>query len=157
MGYGFPSAMGAQAAFPNDLVICIDGDGSFQMTNQDLITCVENKLPVKVVIINNGYLGMVRQWQELFFNRRYSQVDLTVQPDFVKLADAYGATGLRAKHPDEVKSVLEKAFDTPGPVIVDIVTEREENCLPMIPPGGAIKDIIDYGDPIPEKLFQGLR
>ncbi len=157
MGYGFPSAMGAQAAFPSDLVICIDGDGSFQMTNQDLITCVENNLPVKVVIINNGYLGMVRQWQELFFNRRYSQVDLTVQPDFVKLAEAYGATGLRAKHPDEVRSVLEKAFDTPGPVIVDIVTEREENCLPMIPPGGAIKDIIDYGDPIPEKLFQGLR
>lgn len=157
MGYGFPAAMGAQAAFPSDLVICIDGDGSFQMTNQDLITCVENNLPVKVVIINNGYLGMVRQWQELFFNRRYSQVDLAIQPDFVKLAEAYGATGLRAKHPDEVKSVLEKAFATPGPVIVDIVTEREENCLPMIPPGGAIKDIIDYGDPIPEKLFQGLR
>lgn len=157
MGYGFPSAMGAQAAFPSDLVICIDGDGSFQMTNQDLITCVENNLPVKVVIINNGYLGMVRQWQELFFNRRYSQVDLTIQPDFVKLAEAYGVTGLRARHPDEVKPILEKAFATPGPVIVDIVTEREENCLPMIPPGGAIKDIIDYGDPIPEKLFQGLR
>ncbi|MDE2180446.1 MAG: biosynthetic-type acetolactate synthase large subunit [candidate division NC10 bacterium] len=157
MGYGFPAAMGAQAAFPSDLVICIDGDGSFQMTNQDLITCVENNLPVKVVIINNGYLGMVRQWQELFYSRRYSQVDLTIQPDFVKLAEAYGVAGLRAKHPDEVKPVLEKAFATPGPVLVDIMTEREENCFPMIPPGGAIKDIIDYGDPIPEKLFQGLR
>ncbi len=157
MGYGFPAAMGAQAAFPGDLVICIDGDGSFQMTNQDLITCVENNLPVKVVIINNGYLGMVRQWQDLFYNRRYSQVDLTVQPDFVKLAEAYGAVGLRARRPDEVRPVLEKAFAMPGPVIVDIVTEREENCFPMIPPGGAIKDIIDYGDPIPEKLFQGLR
>jgi acetolactate synthase-1/2/3 large subunit len=157
MGFGFPAAMGAQAAFPGELVICIDGDGSFQMTNQDLITCVENNLPVKVVIINNGYLGMVRQWQDLFYNRRYSQVDLTIQPDFVKLAEAYGVTGLRAKRPDEVKPVLEKAFATPGPVIVDIVTEREENCFPMIPPGGAIKEIIDYGDPIPEKLFQGLR
>ncbi len=157
MGYGFPAAMGAQAAFPGDLVICIDGDGSFQMTNQDLITCVENNLPVKVVIINNGYLGMVRQWQDLFYNRRYSQVDLTIQPDFVKLADAYGVVGLRAKRPDEVRPVLEKAFATPGPVIVDVVTEREENCFPMIPPGGAIKEIIDYGDPIPEKLFQGLR
>ncbi|HWR21298.1 MAG TPA: biosynthetic-type acetolactate synthase large subunit, partial [Verrucomicrobiae bacterium] len=118
MGYGFPAAMGAQAAFPGDLVICIDGDGSFQMTNQDLITCVENNLPVKVVIINNGYLGMVRQWQDLFYNRRYSQVDLTVQPDFVKLAEAYGAVGLRARRPDEVKPVLEQAFATPGPVIV---------------------------------------
>lgn len=157
MGYGFPAAMGAQAAFPRDLVICIDGDGSFQMTNQDLITCVENNLPVKVVIINNGYLGMVRQWQDLFYNKRYSQVDLTIQPDFVKLADAYGVVGLRAKRPDEVRPVLEKAFATPGPVIVDVVTEREENCFPMIPPGGAIKEIIDYGDPIPEKLFQGLR
>lgn len=157
MGYGFPAAMGAQAAFPHDLVICIDGDGSFQMTNQDLITCVENNLPVKVVIINNGYLGMVRQWQELFYNRRYSQVDLTIQPDFVKLAEAYGVAGLRVRRPDEVKSVLEQAFAMPGPVIVDIVTDREENCFPMIPPGGAIRDIIDYGDPIPEKLFQGLR
>lgn len=157
MGYGFPAAMGAQAAFPSDLVICIDGDGSFQMTNQDLITCVENNLPVKVVIINNGYLGMVRQWQELFYNRRYSQVDLMIQPDFVKLAEAYGVAGLRAKRPDEVKPILEKAFAMPGPVIIDIVTEREENCFPMIPPGGAIREIIDYGDPIPEKLFQGLR
>jgi acetolactate synthase-1/2/3 large subunit len=157
MGYGFPAAMGAQAAFPRDLVICIDGDGSFQMTNQDLITCVENNLPVKVVLINNGYLGMVRQWQDLFYNKRYSQVDLAIQPDFVKLADAYGVVGLRARRPDEVRPVLEKAFATPGPVIVDVVTEREENCFPMIPPGGAIKEIIDYGDPIPEKLFQGLR
>lgn len=157
MGYGFPAAMGAQAAFPDDLVICIDGDGSFQMTNQDLVTCVENNLPVKVVIINNGYLGMVRQWQELFYSRRYSQVDLTVQPDFVKLAEAYGMVGLRARRPEEVKPVLEQAFGTPGPVIVDMMTDREENCFPMIPPGGAIKDIIDYGDPIPEKLFQGLR
>ena len=157
MGFGFPAAMGAQAAFPSDLVICIDGDGSFQMTNQDLITCVENNLPVKVVIINNGYLGMVRQWQELFYSRRYSQVDLTVQPDFVKLAEAYGAVGFRARRPEEVKPILQQAFATPGPVIVDIVTDREENCFPMIPPGGAIKDIIDYGDPIPEKLFQGLR
>lgn len=157
MGYGFPAAIGAQVAFPNDLVVCIDGDGSFQMTLQDLATCVQYHLPVKVVIINNRYLGMVRQWQQLFYSRRYSQVDLAVHPDFVKLAEAYGIAGYRAEKPEEVKSLLEKAFFTPGPAIVDVVVDREENCFPMIPAGAAIKDIIDFGEPVPEKLFQGWR
>ncbi len=157
MGFGFPAALGAQAAFPDKLVIDIDGDGSFQMTMQDLITCVQYDLPVKIFIMNNRYLGMVRQWQELFYGKRYSQVDLEIQPDFVKLAEAFGAVGLRAERPGDVKPIIEKAISTPGPVVVDVVCEREENCFPMIPAGSAIKDIIDIGEPIPEKLFQGWR
>jgi acetolactate synthase-1/2/3 large subunit len=157
MGFGFPAALGAQAAFPDKLVIDIDGDGSFQMTMQDLITCVQYNLPVKIFIMNNRYLGMVRQWQELFYGKRYSQVDLECQPDFVKLAEAFGAVGLRAEGPGDVKPIIEKAISTPGPVLVDVVCEREENCFPMIPAGSAIRDIIDAGEPIPDKLFQGWR
>ncbi|MGE5850602.1 MAG: biosynthetic-type acetolactate synthase large subunit [Candidatus Methylomirabilota bacterium] len=157
MGFGFPAALGAQAAFPDKLVIDIDGDGSFQMTMQDLITCVQYDLPVKIFIMNNRYLGMVRQWQELFYGRRYSQVNLEVHPDFVKLAEAFGCTGLRAERPGDVKPIIEKAISTPGPVVVDVVCEREENCFPMIPAGAAIKDIIDTGEPVPDKLFQGWR
>jgi acetolactate synthase-1/2/3 large subunit len=157
MGFGFPAALGAQVAFPDKLVIDIDGDGSFQMTMQDLITCVQYNLPVKVFIINNKYLGMVRQWQDMFYKKRYSQVDLQMHPDFVKLAEAFGAVGLRAEHPGDVKPIIEKAISTPGPVVTEIVTEREENCFPIIPAGCAIKDIIDVGDPVPEKLFQGWR
>jgi acetolactate synthase-1/2/3 large subunit len=157
MGFGFPAAMGAQAAFPDKLVIDIDGDGSFQMTLQDLITCVQYNLPVKIFIINNRFLGMVRQWQQLFYGKRYSQVDLEVQPDFVRLAEAFGAVGLRAEREGDLKPVIEKAISTPGPVVVDIVCDREENCFPMIPAGSAIRDIIDAGEPIPEKLFQGWR
>jgi acetolactate synthase-1/2/3 large subunit len=157
MGFGFPAALGAQAAFPDKLVIDIDGDGSFQMTMQDLITCVQYNLPVKIFIINNRYLGMVRQWQELFYGKRYSQVDLSVHPDFVKLAEAFGAVGLRAERPSDMKPIIEKAVSTPGPVVVDVLCEREENCFPMIPAGAAIKDIIDVGEPVPEKLFQGWR
>jgi len=157
MGFGFPAALGAQAAFPNRLVLDIDGDGSFQMTMQDLVTCVQYNLPVKIFIINNRYLGMVRQWQDMFYGGKYSQVDLEVQPDFVKLAEAFGATGLRARRPSEVRPVIEKAIDTPGPVVVDIVTAREENCYPIIPAGCSLKEIIDEGEPVPERLFQGWR
>ena len=157
MGFGFPAAMGAQAAFPDKLVINIDGDGCFQMTCQELVTCVQYNLPVKTFLMNNRYLGMVRQWQELFYKGRYSAVDLSVQPDFVKLADAYGAAGLRVERPAELPAAIEKAIATPGPVVVDIVTEREENCFPMIPAGAAIKDIIDAGQPVSDALFQGWR
>lgn len=157
MGFGFPAALGAQAAFPDKLVIDIDGDGSFQMTMQDLITCVQYNLPVKIFLVNNRYLGMVRQWQELFYGKRYSQVDLEIQPDFVKLAEACGAVGLRAERPGDVRPLIEKAVSTPGPVVVDLVCEREENCYPMIPAGSAIRDIIDTDEPIPDKLFQGWR
>jgi acetolactate synthase-1/2/3 large subunit len=157
MGFGFPAALGAQAAFPDKLVIDIDGDGSFQMTMQDLITCAQYNLPVKIFIMNNRYLGMVRQWQELFYGRRYSQVDLEVHPDFVKLAEACGCVGLRAERPGDVKPIIEKAISTPGAVVVDVVCEREENCFPMIPAGAALKEIIDVGEPVPDKLFQGWR
>jgi acetolactate synthase-1/2/3 large subunit len=136
MGYGLPAAMGAQAAFPNKLVIDISGDGSFQMNSQELATVVQYHLPVKVVILNNGYLGMVRQWQEFFYGKRYASVSLEgVSPDFVKLAEAYGAVGLRATKPEEVLPTLKKAFSIPGPVIIDFEIDPEENVYPMVPAG----------------------
>lgn len=142
MGFGFPAAIGVQIAHPNDLVIDIAGDGSVQMNIQELATVAHYKLPVKVVIINNGYLGMVRQWQELFFDRVYSETDISVQPDFVKLAEAYGIKGFRATKPKELKNVLEAAFEHKGPAIVDVHVDREENVLPMVPAGGSIRNMI---------------
>jgi acetolactate synthase-1/2/3 large subunit len=136
MGYGFPAAMGAQAAFPNKLVIDIAGDGSFQMNSQELATVVQYQLPVKVAILNNGCLGMVRQWQEFFYGKRYASSSLEgVTPDFVKLAEAYGAVGLRATKPEEVVPTLKKAFSTSKPVIIDFVVDPEENVYPMVPAG----------------------
>ena len=136
MGYGFPAAMGAQAAFPNKLVIDIAGDGSFQMNSQELATVVQYQLPVKVVILNNGFLGMIRQWQELFYEKRYASSSIKeVSPDFIKLADAYGAVGLRATKPEEVIPTLKKAFSIPKPVIIDFVVDREENVYPMVAAG----------------------
>jgi len=136
MGYGFPAAMGAQVAFPDKLVIDISGDGSFQMNSQELATVVQYRLPVKVVILNNGYLGMVRQWQEFFYGRRYASVSLEgVSPDFVKLAEAYRAVGLRATKPEDVVPTLKRAFSTPEPVIIDVEIDPEENVYPMVPAG----------------------
>ncbi len=142
MGYGFPAAMGAQAAFPNKLVIDISGDGSFQMNSQELATVVQYQLPVKVVILNNGYLGMVRQWQEFFYGKRYASSSLEgVSPDFVKLAEAYGAVGLRATKPEEVVPTLKKAFSMSKPVIIDFVVDPEENVYPMVPAGEALNQM----------------
>jgi len=136
MGYGLPAAIGAQVAFPNRLVIGISGDGSFQMNSQELATVVQYRLPVKVVILNNGCLGMVRQWQEFFYGKRYASSSLEgVSPDFVKLAEAYGAVGLRAIRPEEVVPVLKKAFSIPEPVVIDFVVDPEENVYPMVPAG----------------------
>jgi acetolactate synthase-1/2/3 large subunit len=136
MGYGFPAAIGAQAAFPNKLVIDIAGDGSFQMNSQELATAVQYHLPVKVAILNNGYLGMVRQWQEFFYGRRYASSSLEgISPDFVKLAEAYGAVGLKATKPEEVVPILKKAFSISKPVIIDFVVDPEENVYPMVPAG----------------------
>ena len=136
MGYGFPAAMGAQAAFPNKLVIDIAGDGSFQMNSQELATIVQYQLPIKVAILNNGYLGMVRQWQEFFYGKRYASSSMEkISPDFVKLAEAYGAVGLRVTRPEEVVPTLKKAFSTPKPVIIDFVVDPEENVYPMVPAG----------------------
>ncbi|MDP3017753.1 MAG: biosynthetic-type acetolactate synthase large subunit, partial [Deltaproteobacteria bacterium] len=134
MGYGLPAAIGAQVAFPNRLVIGISGDGSFQMNSQELATAVQYRLPIKVAILNNGYLGMVRQWQEFFYGKRYASSSLEgVSPDFVKLAEAYGAVGLRATKPEEVIPVLKKAFSIPEPVVIDFVIDPEENVYPMVP------------------------
>ena len=136
MGYGFPAAIGAQVAFPDRLVIDIAGDGSFQMNSQELATVVQYQLPVKVVILNNGYLGMVRQWQEFFYGKRYASVSLEgASPDFVKLAEAYGAVGLRATKPEEVVPILQQAFSIHKPVIIDVVVDPEENVYPMVPAG----------------------
>ncbi len=139
MGYGFPAAMGAQIACPDRIVFDIAGDGSFQMNIQELATVVRRKLPVKVAILNNGYLGMVRQWQELFFKKRYSATYLADgNPDFVRVAEAYGAKGIRVEHTDQVRPALEDALATPGPVVLDFRINPEENVFPMVPAGEAI-------------------
>lgn len=142
MGYGLPAALGAQVAFPDRQVIDISGDGSFQMNSQELATLVQYGLPVKIAILNNQYLGMVRQWQELFFDRHYSQTRMELPIDFVKLAEAYGATGFSASRPDQVREVIRKAFETPGPVIMEFKVDREENVMPMVPAGAAINEMV---------------
>ncbi|MFH0959453.1 MAG: biosynthetic-type acetolactate synthase large subunit [Pseudomonadota bacterium] len=142
MGYGFPAAIGAQVAYPEKTVIDIAGDGSIQMNIQELATVVQYKLPVKIAILNNGYLGMVRQWQERFYDKVYSQTDITVAPDFVKLAEAYGAVGLRATKSSEVEKVIQKALETNGPVIIDFIVDRDEGVYPMVPAGAPIKEMI---------------
>jgi acetolactate synthase I/II/III large subunit len=143
MGFGFPASIGAQVARPGELVIDIAGDGSFQMTLQELATAVQYRLPVKVCIINNQYLGMVRQWQELFWECRYSNTCMEAQPDFVKLAEAYGAEGYRAERPEDLEEVLRVAFATDAPAVIDIRVKREANVYPMIPAGGTIHDMME--------------
>jgi acetolactate synthase-1/2/3 large subunit len=142
MGYGLPTAMGVAAAHPGALVVNIDGDGSFVMNSQELATCSDSNLPVKTIIINNGGHGMVRQWQEIIYKGRFFAIDLDRSPDFVKLAEAYGCVGLRASRPSEVVPALEKAFSTPGPVVVDVAVDKWEYVFPMVPAGGANKDMI---------------
>ncbi len=142
MGYGFPAAIGAQLAHPNKLVIDIAGDGSIQMNIQELATAVINKLPVKVAILNNHYLGMVRQWQELFFNERYSYTHLEVVPDFVKVAEAYGAVGLRATKPNEVEPVLKDALKIKKTVVMDFIVHWKEKVYPMVPAGAPIDQML---------------
>ena len=142
MGFGFPAAIGAQVAFPDKLVICIAGDGSFQMNSQELATAVHYQLPVKVAIINNRYLGMVRQWQELFYEGRYSQTSLSGSPDFVRLAEAYGAHGFRATTVEEVAPAITAALQTPGPAVIDFQVDPGENVLPMVVPNTSIVEMI---------------
>ena len=142
MGFGLPAAIGAQLACPKKLVVDIAGDGSIQMNIQEMATIAQCGLPVKVVILNNNYLGMVRQWQELFYEKRYSQTGMEHTPDFVKLAEAYGAVGLRATKPDEVEKVLKKGLSTPKAVIMDFVVEREECVYPMVPAGAPITEML---------------
>src|SRR4051795_2839361 len=142
MGFGLPSAMGAKVGCPDQPVVCLAGDGSLIMTCQELATCVTEQIPVKVFIMNNGYFGMVRQWQELFWDRRYSHVDMGSYPDFVKLADAYGATGMRFTDKSTLVEDMREALNTEGPVLVDVRVTQEENVYPMIPAGQAARDMV---------------
>jgi len=142
MGYGFPAAIGAAVGCPDRPVFDIAGDGSIQMNIQELATVAHNNIPAKVAILNNGYLGMVRQWQELFYKKRYSATRLSGNPDFVKLAEAYGVMGIRVEKTEEVRPAIEKALAHDGPVVMDFIICSEENVFPMVPAGEAIDRMI---------------
>jgi acetolactate synthase-1/2/3 large subunit len=142
MGFGLPAAIGAQLACPDKTIVDVAGDGSIQMNIQEMATAVQYCLPVKIVILNNGYLGMVRQWQELFYDRNYACTDMEHAPDFVKLAQAYGAVGLRATKPEEVEAVLNEGLSVNKPVIMDFAVEREESVYPMVPAGAPITEML---------------
>ncbi|HEY8911560.1 MAG TPA: biosynthetic-type acetolactate synthase large subunit [Desulfosporosinus sp.] len=142
MGFGLPAAVGAQIARPNDLVVLITGDGSFQMCIQELATIVQNKLPIKIVLLNNGVLGMVRQLQKFFYGERYSQTDLHSNPDFVKVAEAYGIRGIRVDSFEQVRSAIAEAIDYPGPVLLDFTISPNEDVLPIVPPGKPITEML---------------
>jgi acetolactate synthase-1/2/3 large subunit len=142
MGFGLPSAIGAQVAMPDETVVCLAGDGSLIMTCQELATAVRHEVPVKVFLMNNGYFGMVRQWQELFWDGRYSSVEMGPSPDWVKLADAFGAKGMRVEEAGEVEGAMRDALATEGPVLLDVHVDQKENCYPMIPAGAAARDMV---------------
>ena len=142
MGFGFPAAIGAKVAAPDKQVVDIAGDGSFLMTCHDLATCVENDIPVVVCIFDNRYLGMVRQWQELFFDKRYLHTSLGITPDFIKLGEAFGCYAERVEKPEDLKSALKNAFESGKPAVLDMIVGKEDKVLPMIPPGGGITGMI---------------
>jgi acetolactate synthase-1/2/3 large subunit len=141
MGYGFPAAIGAQVGRPDAVVFDVAGDGSIQMNIQELATAVQHRLPVKIAILNNGFLGMVRQWQELFYHRRYSHTKM-LNPDFAKVAEAYGAVGITVEKPEDVRPAIDRAIATPNCVVLDFRVEPEENVYPMVPPGEAVDRMI---------------
>jgi acetolactate synthase-1/2/3 large subunit len=143
MGFGFPASIGAKVGCPDRVVFDIAGDGSFQMTIQELATAVQNKINVKIAILNNGFLGMVRQWQEIFFERRYSHTCLRECPDFVAIAKGYKAEGILVTKPEDVRPAIEQAIQIEKPVVIDFHVSPEENVYPMVPPGGAINQMLD--------------
>ena len=142
MGFGFPSAIGAALACPGQHVCCIAGDGSFMMNIQELDTCARYNIPVKVFILNNSCLGMVRQWQQLFYEHRYSNTIYNRNPDFVKIAEGMGVSGFSATRPEEVRKTIEAALNVPGPALVDFRIPQGALVLPMVPPGGSIDKMI---------------
>jgi acetolactate synthase-1/2/3 large subunit len=144
MGFGLPAALGAKVACPDELVVCVSGDGSLIMNVQELATAVTEQIPVKIFLMNNGYMGMVRQWQERFWDGRYSAVDNGTSPDWVKLAEAFGATGLRVEDAADLEDTMTKAIETDGPVLVDVRVTAEENVYPMIAPGSAARDMVEW-------------
>jgi acetolactate synthase-1/2/3 large subunit len=142
MGFGLPAAIGAQIGNPDRLVISINGDGGIQMCAQEMAICAIHNLPLKIVVINNQTLGMVKQWQDIVYEKRYSQVDLTGSPSFVKLADAYGIKGLRATTKEEAIRAWNEALDTSGPVLVEFVVPTEENVYPMVLSGAPLNQMV---------------
>ena len=142
MGFGLPAAIGAKVARPDQTVVCLAGDGSLVMVCQEFATAAVHEIPVKVFLMNNGYLGMVRQWQELFWDRRYSSVKMGSSPDWVKLAEAFGAKGVRIEDKSELVRGFKEALAAEGPVLVDVRVTQEENCYPMIPAGQAARDMV---------------
>jgi acetolactate synthase-1/2/3 large subunit len=142
MGFELPAAMGAKVGCPDETIWCIAGDGGFQMTMQELATIVQERLEVKIAILNNGYLGMVRQWQDLFYEKRYVATKLNC-PDFVKIAEAYGIAGLTVKHKQEVAPAIERAMNEPGPFLINFMVEPEENVYPMVPPGASLAEVME--------------
>jgi acetolactate synthase I/II/III large subunit len=142
MGFGLPAAIGAKVARPDDTVVCLAGDGSLVMVCQEMATAAHHNIPVKVFLMNNGYMGMVRQWQELFWDGRYSSVELGDSPDWVKLAEAFGWTGMRCDDKRELKDSMRTALETDGPVLLDVRVDQTENCFPMIPAGAAARDMV---------------
>lgn len=142
MGFGLPAAMGAKLGCPDSDVWCVDGDGSFQMTLQELATLVQDNIAVKIAILNNGCLGMVRQWQELFYEKRYVATPLSC-PDFVKIAEGYSIPGLKVTHREEVVPAIEQAMEYQGPFLIDFMVEPGENVYPMVPPGAALSETLE--------------
>jgi acetolactate synthase-1/2/3 large subunit len=151
MGFELPGAIGAKVGRPDETVWCIAGDGGFQMTIQELATIAQENLAIKIAIINNGYLGMVRQWQELFYRRRYVHTQLSC-PDFTKIAEAYGIPALRVKDKIEVTSAIQKAMEHQGPFLIDFAVEPEENVFPIVPPGATLVEAMEL--PKPETMIR---
>ena len=154
MGFGFPASIGAKVAKPSSEVFLIDGDGSFQMTIQELGTVKEGNIKVIPIIMNNSYLGMVRQWLELFSDKRYSEVYLGTTPDFIKVAEAYGLKGIRVTKESELEPALKKAMKNDVTTVIDVQIEEESNILPMLPPGGHLKDAFGGCMVGPSKYFE---
>ena len=152
MGYALPAGLGAAIGRPERPVWVVTGDGGFQMTLQELATVVQEDVPLRIAVIDNGYLGMVRQWQELFYDRSYVATNYTANPDFVKLADAFGMLGLRVTDKTQVRSAIEKAMEYDGPALIDFVVEEEENVFPMIPAGQTIHEMIE--EPVTKEVKQ---
>jgi len=143
MGFELPASIGAKVGRPEETVWCVAGDGGFQMTLNELATAAQEKVAVKIAILNNGYLGMVRQWQELFYGKRYVGTPLW-SPDFVKLAEAYSICGCRVRHQDEVAPAIRRAMDHDGPYLIEFMVEPEENVYPMVPPGAALAELMEH-------------
>ena len=142
MGFGLPAAIGAKVAKPDETVVCLAGDGSLVMVCQEFATAAQHEVPVKVFLMNNGHFGMVRQWQELFWDERYKAVEMGSSPDWPKLAEAFGWTGMQCTDKSELRDSMRAALETDGPVLLDVHVTKDENCYPMIPAGAAARDMV---------------